>query len=220
MMDLQFTLDFLKDLAQNNHKEWMDDNKKRYLEAKSNVIELVDDVITKVSSFDPSISTLEPKKCLFRINRDIRFSKNKDPYKTNFGAFLVEGGKKSGNPGYYIHIQPGNNFLGGGIYQPPSETLQKVRQEIDYNGKELKSIINDKTFSETYPEPHSADSLKTAPKGYPKDHEHIELLQLKHYVFMRQATDKEVTSKGFPENVARDFKVLFPFNQFLSKSLD
>lgn len=219
-MDLQFTLDFLKDLANNNHKEWMDANKKRYLEAKENVIELVNDVINKTSAFDPSISALEPKKCLFRINRDIRFSKNKDPYKTNFGAFLVEGGKKSGNPGYYMHIQPGNNFFGGGIYQPSSETLQKVRQEIDYNGKELKSIINSTLFQSIYPEPHATDSLKTAPKGYPKDHKHIELLQLKHYVFMRKATDKEVTTVGFADKVAKDFKVLYPFNQFLSKALD
>lgn len=219
-MDLQFTLDFLKDLANNNHKEWMDANKKRYLKAKENVIELVNDVINKTSAFDPSISALEPKKCLFRINRDIRFSKNKDPYKTNFGAFLVEGGKKSGNPGYYMHIQPGNNFLGGGIYQPSSETLQKVRQEIDYNGKELKSIINSTSFQSIYPEPHAADSLKTAPKGYPKDHKYIELLQLKHYVFMRKATDKEVTTADFADKVAKDFKVLYPFNQFLSKALD
>jgi len=219
-MDLQFTLDFLKDLAKNNHKEWMDDNRKRYLEAKDQVLELVNDVIAKSSTFDPAISILDPKKCLFRINRDIRFSKNKDPYKTNFGAFLVDGGKKSGDPGYYIHIQPGNNFLGGGIYQPPAETLQKVRQEIDYNGKDLKAIINDDGFRKVYPEPHAADSLKTAPKGYPKDHEHIELLQLKHYVFMRKATDKEVTSKSFADNVAKDFKVLYPFNQFLSRALD
>lgn len=219
-MDLQFALDFLKDLANNNHKEWMDANKKRYLQAKENVIELVNDVIAKTSSFDPSISTLEPKKCLFRINRDIRFSKNKEPYKTNFGAFLVEGGKKSGNPGYYIHIQPGNNFLGGGIYQPPAETLQKVRQEIDYNGKDLKAIINDDGFREVYPELHTADSLKTAPKGYPKDHEHIELLQLKHYVFMRKAADKEVIAQNFADHIAADFKVLYPFNQFLSRALD
>lgn len=219
-MDLQFSLEFLKDLARNNHKEWMDDNKKRYLEAKENVIELVTEILSKTSSFDLSLSSIEPKKALFRINRDIRFSKNKDPYKINFGAFLVEGGKKSGKPGYYMHIQPGNNFLGGGIYQPSSEVLSKVRQEIDYNGKELKQIINSKKFKQTYSEPHTADQLKTAPKGYAKDHEYLELLQLKHYVYMRSATDQEVVSSQFSEKVTHDFKVLYPFNQFLRKSLD
>ncbi|MEM8938269.1 MAG: DUF2461 domain-containing protein [Bacteroidota bacterium] len=219
-MDLQFSLDFLTDLAKNNHKEWMDDNKKRYLEAKENIIELITEILAKTSSFDLSLSSIEPKKSLFRINRDIRFSKNKDPYKTNFGAFLVEGGKKSGMPGYYIHIQPGNNFLGGGIYQPSSEALSKVRQEIDYNGKELKQIITSKKFKQTYSKPHTADQLKTAPKGYAKDHEHLELLQLKHYVYMRPADDQEVISSEFPEKVTHDFKVLHPFNQFLRKSLD
>ncbi len=218
-MDLQFALNFLQDLSNNNHKEWMDDNKKRYLQAKENVIQFVADILSKTSQFDSSVSSIEPKKTLFRINRDIRFSKNKDPYKTNFGAFLVEGGKKSGNAGYYFHLQPANSFFGGGIYQPSSDILSKVRQEIDYNGNELKAIINTKEFTQTYSEPFSEDRLKTAPKGYPKDHEHLELLQLKHYVFMRSATDQEVVAPNFGERVADDFKVLYPFNQFFNRAL-
>jgi len=219
-MDIQFTLDFLKDLAQNNHKEWMDENKKRYLHAKEQVIALVTNVLTEVSKFDPGLTGLEPKKTLFRINRDIRFSKNKDPYKTNFGAFLVEGGKNSGKPGYYLHLQPGNNFLGGGIYQPPSEVLAKVRQEIDYNGNELRYIIEDKKFKSVYGEPYGDDRLKTAPKGYPKDHEHLDLLQLKHYIFMRNVSDKEVTSKNFISVISNYYQTLYPFSQFLSRALD
>ena len=219
-MDLKFALDFLKDLSKHNHKEWMDANKKRYLEAKDHVIEFVQEVMDQVSSFDPAISSLEPKKTLFRFNRDIRFSKNIDPYKTNFGAFLVEGGKKSGLPGYYIHLQPGNSFIGGGIYQPSPETLQKVRQEIDYSGKDLQAILNSKQFAATYPTPHSTDRLKTAPKGYPKDHEFIELLQLKHYVYMKSVDDKTVTSGDFVKLITTDFKTLHPFNQFLLRALD
>lgn len=219
-MDIQFALDFLKDLAQHNHKEWMDEHKKRYLQAKENVIELVSEILGEISKFDPGVGQLEPKKTLFRINRDIRFSKNKDPYKTNFGAFLVEGGKNSGKPGYYLHLQPGNNFLGGGIYQPQSEILAKVRQEIDYNGNELRAIVEEKKFKDTYGEPFGEDRLKTAPKGYPKDHENLDLLQLKHYIFMRNASDKEVTSKGFVSSVASYYQTLYPFNQFLSKALD
>ncbi|WP_421764197.1 DUF2461 domain-containing protein [Ekhidna sp.] len=219
-MDLQFTLDFLSDLAKHNKKEWMDDNKKRYQQAKEQVIALVADIIQKSSAFDPSLSAVDPRKTLFRINRDIRFSKNKDPYKTNFGAAIVEGGRKTGNPGYYLHIMPGNNFAGGGIYQPSSDLLQKVRQEIDYNGNELRAIIDDKKFKKVFSEPYGDDRLKTAPKGYPKDHENIELLQLKHYVFMKKMTDKEVTSKNFSSEVAQVYKTLHPFNLFLSKAMD
>ena len=219
-MDLQFTLDFLQDLADNNHKDWMDDNKKRYLEAKQYVIELVTQVVEKASAFDPSLSTIEPKKALFRINRDIRFSKNKDPYKVNFGAAIVGGGRNSGNPGYYLHLQPANNFIGGGLYQPPSEVLAKVRQEIDYNGQKLRSIISDKDFVKIYHEPYSTDRLKTAPKGYPKDHPDLDLLQLKHYVYMHEVSDAEVVSDRFVDEVVEAYRTLHPFNLYLREALD
>lgn len=219
-MDLQFTLDFLSDLAKHNKKEWMDDNKKRYKEAKDQVIELVADIIQKSTAFDPSLAGIDARKTLFRINRDIRFSKNKDPYKTNFGAAIVDGGRNSGNPGYYLHIMPENNFAGGGVYQPSSEMLQKVRQEIDYNGKEVRSIIDESNFKKTFKEPYGDDKLKTAPKGYPKDHENIDLLQLKHYVFMTEMSDKQVTSKSFADQIVKVYQTLHPFNLFLAKALD
>ncbi len=219
-MDLKFTLDFLSDLSKHNNKAWMDENKKRYQEAKQQVIELVSEIIQKTTAFAPELSGIDPRKTLFRINRDIRFSRNKDPYKTNFGASIVEGGRKSGNPGFYLHIMPGNNFAGGGIYQPSPEMLSKVRQEIDYNGKDLISIVENPGFKKIYSEPHSEDRLKTAPKGYPKDHQHLEWLQLKHYVFMRRASDKEVMSEGFADQVVKDYKTLYPFNQFLARALD
>lgn len=219
-MDIQFVLTFLEDLAKHNKKEWMDDNKKRYLEAKEIMTQLVADILDKTSRFDSSVSSLEAKKTLFRINRDVRFSKNKDPYKINFGAFMVEGGKKSGNPGYYLHLEPGNSFYGGGIYQPSAEILQKVRQEIDYNGKELRGIIENKSFKSTYGDPYGNDRLKTAPKGYPKDHEDLDLLQLKHYVFMKNAGNTEVLDSNFTSNVAAHFKILYPFNQYLNQALD
>jgi uncharacterized protein (TIGR02453 family) len=218
-MDIQFTLDFLTDLSKNNKKEWMDDNKKRYQEAKSQVIELVAEVIGKASVFDSGLIGVEPKKTLFRINRDIRFSNNKDPYKTNFGAAIVSGGRKSGNAGYYLHIKPGDNMIGGGIYQPQPETLQKVRQEIDYNGKKIRSIIEDKDFKSIYKELHSEDSLKTAPKGYPKDHSDLDLLQLKHYVFMYKVSDQKATSKSFTDEIVKAYKTLYPFNQFLQEAI-
>ena len=218
-MDLQFALDFLKDLAAHNSKEWMDGNRKRYQEAKENVIELVAAIMEQASLFDPSLAGLEPKKTLFRINRDIRFSKNKDPYKTNFGAAIVEGGRNAGNPGYYLHLQPGNTFVGGGLYQPDSEMLAKVRQEIDYNGNKLRSIIEAKEFIRTYKEPFSEDRLKTAPKGYPKDHPDLDLLQLKHYVYMHEVSDSDVGAKNFTNKVVDAYRTLHPFNLFLREAL-
>ncbi|MEQ9404126.1 MAG: DUF2461 domain-containing protein [Cyclobacteriaceae bacterium] len=218
-MNIQFTLDFLSDLAKNNKKEWMDDNKKRYNEAKGYVIELVAEVIEKAAVFDKSLVGVEPKKTLFRINRDIRFSNNKDPYKTNFGAAIVDGGRKSGNPGYYLHIKPGENMVGGGLYQPDPAILQKVRQEIDYNGGKLRKIIENKQFKEFYKEPYDGDKLKTAPKGYPKDHPDLDLLQLKHYVFMEKLPDKEATGAGFSDKVVKMYHTLYPFNQFLSEAI-
>lgn len=218
-MDIQFALDFLSDLSKNNKKEWMDDNKKRYQEAKSQVIELVAEVIEKASAFDPNLIGIEPKKTLFRINRDIRFGNNKDPYKTNFGASIVNGGRKSGNAGYYLHIKPDENMIGGGIYQPMPENIQKIRQEIDYNGKKLRSIIEEKSFKEFYGDPYGEDKLKTAPKGYPKDHPDVDLLQLKHYVFMNKVSDSKVTSASFSNDIAKAYEILYPFNQFLQEAI-
>lgn len=218
-MDIQFALDFLNDLSQNNKKEWMDDNKKRYQEAKNQVIELVAEVIEKASVFDPSLIGVEPKKTLFRINRDIRFSKNKDPYKTNFGAAIVNGGRKSGNAGYYLHIKPNDCMVGGGVYQPMPEVMQKVRQEIDYNGEKIRSIIDHPDFKKILGEPYGEDRLKTAPKGYPKDHPNLDLLQLKHYVFMNKVTDKQATSKSFSDQIVKTYKTLYPFNQFLQEAM-
>lgn len=218
-MNLQFTLDFLADLANHNKKEWMDDNKKRYNEAKGYVIELISEILEKASDFDKSLVGVEPKKTLFRINRDIRFSNNKDPYKTNFGASIVAGGRKSGNPGYYLHIKPGDNMVGGGLYQPDASTLQKVRQEIDYNGARIREIITDKSFTAVFKEPFGGDKLKTAPRGYPKDHPDLDLLQLKHYVFMNPLSDKQVTSSSLVDEVVHAYQTLHPFNQFLTEAL-
>lgn len=218
-MNLQFTLDFLSDLAKHNKKEWMDDNKKRYNEAKGYVIELVAEVIGQASVFDKSLSGIEPKKTLFRINRDIRFSKNKDPYKTNFGAAIVDGGRKSGNPGYYLHIMPDENMIGGGLHQPDAAVLQKVRQEIDYSGSKIRKIIENKSFVKIYKEPYGEGKLKTAPKGYPKDHPDLDLLQLKHYVYMTKLSDKEITSKAVVGRIVEAYQTLYPFNGFLKEAL-
>lgn len=219
MADLKQVLSFLGDLEKNNNKDWMHDNKKVYQQAKAEFNEFVNQLITKLSEFDPDILGLEPKHCTFRINRDIRFSKDKSPYKNNFGAYMAKGGKKGVGGGYYIHLQPGESFMGGGIYMPPSDILSKIRQEIDYNPDPLLSILSEKSFKSYYGN-LSGEQLKTAPKGYEKDHPHINLLRFKSFVVFRKLSGQEITSAGFLDDVAKGFQILKPLKDYLSVAID
>ncbi len=213
-MDLAFTLDFLADLARHNNKDWMGANKKRYQEAKGHFIELIDKIIRRASEFDKNLEGIDPSKTIFRINRDIRFSKNKDPYKTNFGASIVPGGNKTGYPGYYLHLMPDENFFGGGLYRPEAESMRKIRQEIDYNGKRLRQIIETPTFRKVF-EQQYGERLKTAPKGYPKDHPELDLLQLKNHIFLHKVEDKKATSSNYVDQVVEGIRILHPYIKFL-----
>lgn len=218
-MALEKTLAFLSDLSQHNTREWMEANKKTYLGAKDEFLLFVQQLIDGVGKFDSTISGLEAKKSIFRINRDIRFSANKDPYKNNMGASLAEGGRNSGNPVYYFHLQPGGeSMLAGGLYMPEAETLKKIRQEIDYNPGDLKKIIEGKEFTKVFGA-LGGEKLKTAPKGYPKDHPNIELLRHKSFIVWRKLSDKEVTSAKAINQVLKEFELIYPFNQYLSVAI-
>ena len=133
------TIHFLKSLKKNNNKEWFDKNRSQYELAKNDYLSLVTKVLNELQGFDPTLLELQPKQCIFRLNRDVRFSKNKDPYKTNFGASFSKGAKKIQTAGYYFHLEPGANFVGGGLWMPMAPDLHKVRQEIDYCFKEFGS---------------------------------------------------------------------------------
>ncbi|MCP4457082.1 MAG: DUF2461 domain-containing protein [Cytophagales bacterium] len=218
-MDVQQIHKFLNGLTANNSKAWMDENKKDYQSAKSNFIDLVQNSINTAAKFDDEIVNEEAKKCVFRLNRDVRFSKNKDPYKTNFGGSICKGGRKTGNPGYYLHIMPGNNFAGGGLFQPQPDALKKICQEIDYNAPELVKIITSAKFKRHFNEPFD-DKVKTAPKGYPKDHPHIDLLRYRSFIYTQQFTDKEAQSPDFPKMIVETFKVMKPYIDFLRRGLD
>lgn len=208
-------LDFLKELKYNNNKEWMDTHREQYHSAKSKFEEFINLLIIEIQQFDERILGLTPKNCIFRINRDIRFSKDKSPYKINMGAFISEDGKKSYKPGYYIHIQPENeSFMAGGIYAPPGDILKKIRQEVDYNPVDLKEVVTQPDFKNFYGE-IQGDKLKTAPQGYSADHPNIEFLKLKSYVVIHNFSDKEVRAKNFAEQVITGFKILKPMNDYL-----
>ena len=217
-MDLKPTIQFLKELSANNNKEWFDANRKTYEASRKEFLSLVGNVISELAKFDPELTDVDPKKCVFRINRDIRFSKDKTPYKTNFGALMGANGKKTEGTGFYLHLASGQNFAGGGIYMPPPETLAAIRQEIDYNPDSLNKLLATKDFQETFGEIRG-DKLKTAPKGYPKDHPNIELLRLKSFYVIKEFSEKELTSAGFFEELISTYKKAHEFNKYLKEAI-
>jgi uncharacterized protein (TIGR02453 family) len=214
------TLDFLSKLKKNNNKEWFDKNRPIYETAKKNYYDFINELIQSISKFDSSVKHLDAKQCVFRINRDIRFSNDKTPYKTNMGADISPGGKKANTPGYYIHIQPGNSFLGGGMWQPPAPELSAIRQEIDYNTPEFKKILNNKDFKKYFGRLSEEDKVKTAPKGYEKTHPEIEILKLKSFLVIHDLKDSEVLSKDFIKQATTIFKAMHPLNKFLRRACD
>jgi uncharacterized protein (TIGR02453 family) len=209
------TLHFLRDLVQNNNREWFQANRSRYDAAKSELCGVVERVLTGMSAFEPLANTAV-KDCIFRINRDIRFSKDKAPYKSNFAFAIGPGGRHSGRIDYYVHIQPGNqSFLGAGMWQPTPANLAKFRQEVDYNADELKRIIEDDEFRAYFPEA-SGERMKTTPKGYTADHPEIDLLRRKELFFMHRYTDKEVLKADFADELVRGCQILKPYCDFLN----
>jgi len=208
---------FLSELGKNNNKDWFDANKQLYLDAKEIMERFVNQAIQVISEFDPSIGDQQAKKCVFRIYRDVRFSKNKMPYKTNMGAFIVPGGKKSGKAGYYIHIEPGSSFLGGGIYRPESPILKLVRDEVMYGIDEFKQIIEAPDFKDVFGNIHG-EKLKRPPKGFPADFKEIELLKFKSYALIHPVTDEQIMKDGFIEELGKVFMQMTPFNKFINRA--
>jgi len=213
------TFDFLKKLSKNNNREWFNENKPKFELAKANVEAFAQKIIEKIVKFDNRFNAdLKAKDCIFRIYRDVRFSKDKSPYKLNFGANISPGGKKSGVPGYYLHIKPGDCFVGGGMYKPDNKQLAAVRQEIDYNTNDFKKILNSKTFKD-YFEELRGEKLKTAPKGYPKDHPEIELLKYKGYFALSELNDEILQNKNALKVVIQKMKAIAPLNNFIQNAL-
>lgn len=212
------TLDFIKQLTKNNNRDWILKNRPAYLGAKENFENFVQEIIEQVVEFDPIIKGLEAKSCIFRINRDVRFSNDKSPYKTNFGAFIVKGGKKNGDKyaGYYVHIEPGKSFIAGGAYVPPAPWLSAIREKIDEEPERFIKIISNKDFIKVFGK-LEGETLKKAPKGYPSDHPHIEYLKFKSFLAMNYVKDETVLSGNYAGYVLNVFKTMKPFNDFLNE---
>ena len=212
-------LEFLQDLSENNNKEWFHANRSRYEESRDTMLFVTEVLINEVRKFDPEISVMNPKDCMFRIFRDIRFSKDKRPYKTNFGIFIAKGERKSMHAGYYLHLEPGTSFAGGGIYMPPAEPLKAIRNYLASHADEFLELINNEDFHSIYPEMHD-HKLKTAPKGFPKDHPYIDLLRYKSFVFSTRLDNSLITGENFIQHVVNAFRQLHPANRFINNILD
>jgi uncharacterized protein (TIGR02453 family) len=218
-MDFNQILTFLTKLARNNDRTWFEKNKETYLIAKENYEVFVGKVLEELIKFNPEFRGLNPKKLPFRIYRDVRFSKDKRPYKTNMGAGFSPNGKLVQEPGYYLHIEPGKSFFAGGIYMPDVPNLSKIRQEIDYNGEKLEKILKDKKFKKWFKELDNIDRLKTMPKGYSFDNPHIDLLKNKSFIVSHPFTDTQVKDKKFLKNIAEVAKATKPMNDFLKDAI-
>ena len=216
---MQEVLNFLSELKGNNNKEWFDQNRGRYEESRKKVLFLTELIIHEINKFDPETGIQDPKNCVFRIFRDVRFGIDKTPYKTNMGSFIAKGGRKSTSAGYYIHIEPGASFVGGGSYCPPADALKAIRTEIFDHPDEFKQLIFSKSFLKTYPDMYD-DKLKTAPKGFPKDFPEIDLLKYKSYAFTSKLDDSVVTGEAYVAKIVTALKELYPVNRFLNVALE
>jgi uncharacterized protein (TIGR02453 family) len=216
---MQDVLNFLSELKENNNKEWFDLNRNRYEASRKKVLLLTEQVIHEIAKFDSEIGLQDPKNCVFRIFRDVRFATDKTPYKTNMGSYISPGGRKSINAGYYIHIEPDGSFVGGGSYCPPADALKALRTEIFDHPEEFKQLISKNSFQKIYTEMYD-DKLKTAPKGFPKDFPEIDLLKYKSYAFTSKLDDSVVTSDSYISHIVESMKELYPVNRFLNVALE
>jgi len=217
------TLNFLEDLKLNNSKEWLDGNKKAYENAKNDILTLTAELITSLSDIDQTISNayLDPKKCITRLNRDLRFAKDKTPYKTDYYIVLNKNGKNSPSAFYYLHIEPDNCFVGGGVYNPQPEQLKKIRQEIDYAFDEWTAIINDKIFKKTFPSGiNNSGVLSRPPKGFDEANQASEFLKMKGFYTTEKLTDKEMISDDTFVKITDYFKMTKPLVDFLNRAIE
>ena len=215
------TLQFLEDLKANNNRDWFLENKKRYEAFKKDYQQLTSDLLDALKPLDSSLEMLEVKNCTFRINRDIRFSKDKTPYKTHLGFWFSSGTKGSNRSGYYIHLENGASFIAGGLYCPEADDLKKMRKEIAYFHDDLEAILNDKNFKKEFMDfdRNEKNTLKNPPRGYEKEHPAIELLKLKSFESSQKIDFSAVTKKDFVTVMTQKLIVLKPLNDFINRAL-
>jgi len=214
------TLSFLEKLSRNNNKTWFDAHRDDYAAAKEDFETLVGGVLEALGGQEPMFKEQKAKDCIFRIFRDVRFGKDKTPYKAHFGAFFSKGGRKFPGAGYYLHIEPGGkSFAGGGLWVPEAPLLKAVRQEIDYNFADFKGIVENKKFKKVFSQ-INGEQLKKLPQGYTEDNAAIEYLKMKSFTVSHPLSDADVAGKGMAKKTMEVFNEMRPFINFLNRSLD
>jgi len=212
------TLNFLSTLEINNNREWFNENKHLYLEAKANVENVVNEIISEVAEFDQSVERLEAKNCIFRIYKDTRFSKDKTPYKNNLGASLVEKGPKTLNhAGYYIHLEPGKSFLAGGVYMTEPKNLKAIRTAISADSEKFLKILNKKSLKDILE--LQGTKLVKVPQGFEKEDPMGDYLKFKQFTVFHPLSDADVLDKDFVANTVKVLKEIYPFNRFLNEAI-
>lgn len=217
------TLRFLKDLRDNNHREWFAEHKAAYDEAKNDVEAFISQLIPALVKVDPRLAGNTAKECMFRIYRDVRFSKNKDPYKTNFSASVKIGGKKSASCGFYLHVEPEGgwgSFIAGGYWMPEAPLLKKIRQEIEFNHEEFLKILKDKNFKKHFGALESEHTLTRVPKGFDPDHPAADFLKYTSFIASEPLTAAQLKSKDFIKTCSASYKAMLPFLNFLNRVND
>lgn len=210
------SLDFLTQLSQNNNRDWFNENKKTYETAKANLESFADAVLEQLNLTDV-IETPSGKRALKRIYRDVRFSKNKAPYKQNYGiAFMRKGADRRGS--YYIHIEPNGCFIGGGFWGPEKDDLQRIRQHIAADDTELREVINSAAFKDMFGT-LEGEQLKTAPKGFDKEHPAIDLLRYKQFLIHRKFSNKEILAADFYKTAAHTLLAMLPLFDVMTDML-
>lgn len=213
------TFNFLSGLAANNNKPWFEVHRDEYEAAKDDFSGMVTAILAGLGETEPGFKEQKASSCIFRIYRDVRFSKDKSPYKPNFGAYFSKGGKKFNGAGYYLHLEPGKSFAGGGLWMPEASLLKSVRQEIDYNFKEFRGIITDKKFKKFYGDVEG-EKLKKLPQGYEEGNPAGEYLKLKSFVGSHKMDDSVLTTKKAVAKCIEAYDALRPFIDFLNRALD
>jgi len=209
--------EFLKELKTNNNREWFQANKDRYNQARLAFESFINELIPMIRTIDPLIDLITAKDCVFRIYRDVRFSNDKVPYKTNMGAYIARGGKSSAMAGYYVHFEPGASMLAGGLYMPPAETLKKIREEIFFQADDFKKIIFKKDFFDCFGEMDDPGKMKNPPKGFSKDFPDINLLKFRSYAVMHSVPDDLAMKDNYLDYALTVFRTLYPLNAYFNR---
>lgn len=214
------TLNFLRDLKAHNHRAWFLKQRPRYLAARAEVVETVDAVLAGLAHFEPHVLEQDPEDCLFRINRDTRFSSNKTPYKVHFGAFITDRGRRADRAGYYVHVEPGGCLVAGGLYQPPPPLLKAVRRALLEDAAGLRRVLRKPAFVKAFGRELPGARLKTVPRDVPRDHPDADLLRYTSFEVYRAVPDREALSAGFVKNVVGDFRRMRDLVHWLNAALD